>query len=143
MTKRWTELQYLAGPTEVVIEASKLLSTETEVLDRHFTYVFLEKALYQLRESDPSAIDRFEAACEHHHQEMDAIRPAMIREFGGVVTLWTHRQMAIHKRKLKDYSGGWEWCRRGLTIYGSDAIHQDSSMVDDLRKRLNWFQEKL
>ena len=83
--------------TSVADEASKLLTTETDPLDRHATYVFLEKALYQLRDSDPSAIAEFEVACERHHQEMPTIGPAMLREFGGVVTLWTHRQMAIHK----------------------------------------------
>ena len=143
MTKPWARLQYVDGPRQVVDEASKLLETVTDPLDRHFTYVFLEKALYQLRDSDPSAIAEFEAACELHHQEMASVRPAMVREFGGVPTLWTHRQMAIHKKKMKDYSAGTEWCRRGLEIYGSDAIHQDSSMVDDLRKRLEWFRSKL
>lgn len=130
------------GPRQVADEATKLLATERDPLDRHATYVSLERALYQLRESDPSAIAEFEATCERHHQEMSTIRPAMVREFGGVVTLWTHRQMAIHKKKVKDYPGGAEWCRRGLVIYGSDAIQQDSSMVEDLRKRLDWFQAK-
>lgn len=143
MTKPWARLQYLDDPRQVVDEASKLLETETDPLDRHATYVFLEKALYQLRDSDPSAIADFEAASERHHQEMDSIRPAMVREFGGVVTLWTHRQMAIHKKTMKDYSAGAEWCRRGLEIYGSGAIQQDSSMVEDLRMRLEWFEAKL
>ena len=44
---------------------------------------------------------------------------------------------------MKDYSAGAEWCLRGLAIYGNDAIQQDSSMVEDLRKRLDWFQAKL
>lgn len=136
-------LQYVDDPRQVADEASKVLANETDPLDRHFTYVFLEKALYQLRDSDSSAIADFEAVCERHHQEMDSIRSAMVREFGGVPTLWTHRQMAIHKKKMKDYSAGAEWCRRGLQIYGSEAIRQDSSMVEDLRKRLEWFEAKL
>lgn len=119
------------------------MESESDILDRHFTYVFLEKALYRLRESDPSAIGRFEEACECHHQEMDSIRPAMAREFGGVPTLWTHRQMAVLKKKTKDYEGGAMWCRRGLSIYGNDAIVQDRSMVEDLRTRLAWFEERL
>ena len=143
MSKPWAHLQYLDQPRQVVVEASELLETVSDPLDRHSTYVFLEKALYQLRDSDPSAISDFEAACERHHQEMSAIRPAMVREFGGVVTLWTHRQMAVHKKKVKDFPGGAEWCRRGLEIYGVEAIQQDSSMVEDLRKRLEWFESKL
>ena len=143
MTKLWTELQYLDSPRRVADQASKLLATERDPLDRHATYVFLEKALYQLRESDPSAIAEFEAACERHHQEMSTIRPAMVREFGGVVTLWAHRQMAIHKKKVKDYVAGAEWCQRALSIYGNDAIEQDSSIVEDLRKLLAWFQQRL
>lgn len=102
MTKPWARLQYLASPRQVADEATRLLANERDPLDRPATYVFLERALYQLRESDPSAVVRFEATCEQHHQEMSTIRSAMIREFGGVVTLWTHRQMAIHKKKVKD-----------------------------------------
>jgi hypothetical protein len=98
MTRAWTQLQYLDNPRQVADQASGLLATERDPLDRHATYVRLEKALYQLRESDPSAIAEFEATCECHHQEMSAIRPAMVREFGGVVTLWTHRQIEIHKK---------------------------------------------
>ncbi len=140
MDKSWLSLQYINEPAKVVTEARILLRAEDVTLDRHAIFVFLEKALYSLRDSDPNAFTEFEQVCEAHHAEMPAIRTAMVKEFGGVATLWTHRQMAIHKKKAKDYVAGAEWCRRGLAIYGADAIPQDRSMVEDLAKRLAWFE---
>lgn len=89
----------LEDANAVTSEARKLvaIATETDLLDRHATYVFLEKALYSLRDNDRNALDDFEKVCENHDDEMDEIRPAMMREFGGIVTLWTHRPMAILK----------------------------------------------
>lgn len=142
MGKSWVALQYIDDSDRVITEARRLLQTENAALDRHAIYVFLEKALYSLRSDDPTALKTFESVAETHHQEMSTIREAMIREFGGVATLWTHRQMAIHKKKTKDYAAGAEWCRRGLAIYGEDAIPQDRSMVEDLSKRLAWFEER-
>jgi hypothetical protein len=103
----------------------------------------LEKALYRLRDADIDALREFESACVAHDREMPQIRKAMIREYGGVATLWTYRQMAICKKKSKDFGGGVEWCRRGLAIYGTDAIPQDRSMVTDLERRLAWFEQQL
>ena len=43
MTKRGAELQHLDTPRQVANEAARLLATGRDPLDRHATYVFLEK----------------------------------------------------------------------------------------------------
>ena len=53
---------------------------DSSITEVQVSFVFLEKALYSLRESNPNAITEFEQVCEAHHAEMMDIREAMIKE---------------------------------------------------------------
>lgn len=76
----------------------RLLENERSPLDRHYMYAALEHCLYRCRDAFASALDDYDAVCEQHHDEMRAIRPALISEFGGLPLLETYRQQAIRRK---------------------------------------------
>ena len=65
---------------------------------------------------------------------MMAIRPALMSFFGRIPLLPTYRQMAIARGKAGDRDAAADWCRRGLDIYGDDAL--EIGPIEDLQKRL-------
>jgi len=132
----------LRPATMAAIKSSReLLEVKRKPIDRHFAFNELEEALYKCRSLISRALEDFEATCEQHHSEMNAIRPALIRDGGGIPMLPLYRQMAIMKAKAKDYDGAVRWCERGLEVYGNDALRQED--VQDLKQRLARLNQKL
>jgi len=132
----------LRPATLAAIKSSrKLLEVRRKPIDRHFAFNELEEALYKCRSLISGALEDFEATCEQHHSEMNAIRPALIRDGGGIPMLPLYRQMAIMKAKAKDYDGAVRWCIRGLDVYANDALRQED--VRDLKQRLAKLNQKL
>lgn len=117
------------------------LDTEDTALDRHFLYLELEKLLYKSRNVFASALDQYREAAEWHDDEMGLIRPALMAEFGGIPSLPTYRQMAIVEQKEHDYEAALDWAKRGLALYGNDALADDN--VEDLKVRIGTYEKKL
>ncbi len=132
----WADVD-LRNPIAAIHRARDMLSTSIDHLDRHFAFVVLEEALYQCRDAISGALDDFDETCSMHDFEMDAIRPVLVERFGGVPVLSTYRQMAIRRVKQGDPAAAAWWCRRGLKLYGTEALRRDA--VDDLRDRLAGF----
>jgi len=116
-----------------VVTLRKLLVDERDPIDRHFMLSELEKCLYASREAFPSALDEFDAVCEQHHSEMNAIRAALIEKFGRVPIVEMYRQAAIRCQKTRNWAGVRSWAERGLTVYGLEAARPEA--VADLQKR--------
>jgi len=114
--------------------AQEFLRSETDALERHFAYNLLEEALYKCRDTISGALEDFQTICEQHDQEMTDIRPALMSFFGRIPLLPTYRQMAIARSKAGDRVAAADWCRRGLDIYGDDAL--EIGPLEDLQKRL-------
>jgi hypothetical protein len=130
----------LTNPLVTIKSTREFLEVEGEPVDRHFAFSQLEESLYKCRNLISGALDDFEKTCEQHHSEMNAIRPALIRDGGGIPMLPLYRQMAIMKAKAKDYDGAVRWCERGLEVYANDALRQED--VQDLRQRLTKLGQK-
>lgn len=118
-----------------------LLEHEQDPVVRHFAYAELERRLYHCRDVFASALDEFDATCDAHHNDMSAIRPALVAGFGGVPLLELYRQACIRKQKEHDWDAVISWASRGLTVYGDDAIDPDH--VNDLRQRKAHAEAKL
>lgn len=112
-----------------------LLATDPDPIDRHFQFAELEVRLYRCRDLFDLALDEFDAACELHDEEIDAICQAFHAKWGKVPLLVTYRQMAIRRQKQKDWQSCLWWAERGLAVYGDNAARQDA--VEDLLKRRN------
>ena len=110
-----------------------LLEQEREPVARHFAYAELEHRLYHCRDVFASALDEFDATCEAHHNEMPAIRPGLIGEFGGIPLLEVYRQICIRKQKEHEWAAVISWADRGIAIYADDAL--DLEHVNDLLQR--------
>jgi hypothetical protein len=121
------------APDDIVTLRS-LLVEERDPIDRHFMLIELGKCLYASRDSSASALDEFDAVCEQHHSEMDAIRAALSAKFGRVPIIEMYRQAAIRCQKARDWPRVRTWAERGLAVYGSEAARPEA--VADLQKRL-------
>lgn len=128
-------------PSEAVEMLTSRLAAEPEVVSRHFLFAQLEGHLYSLRESHPDALRLFDEACARHDAEMDAIRPALMAMFDGLPLLEVYRQAAIRHQKAHDWEPALRWARRGLAVYGGDAL--DPAYVADLNARVSNYQAKL
>ena len=118
----------------------KALTTESNVIGRHFIYAELEAALYRCRDAFTSALDDYDQACKQHDGEMDSIRSACMAHWGKVPVLNTYRQMAIRQQKQHEYGQALWWAERGIALYGDDAARPEA--VDDLRKRAASYRAK-
>jgi hypothetical protein len=139
------DLSWLRGlPTSdaaAITELRRLLRDERDPIDRHYMHCELEVRLYQSRDAFGSALDEYDAACELHHSDMVAIRPALMEKFGRMPVLDTYRQAAIRAQKARDWAGVQRWAERGIDLYGPNAGRPEA--VDDLRKRLAYAAAKL
>ena len=118
-------------PSEAVAMLASQLASEPQPLSRHFLYAQFEGHLYGLRDSRPDALRLFDEACASHDAEMDAIRPALIAMFDGLPLLevWLR-----HGPQAHDWEPALRWARRGLAVYGEDALDLDN--VTDLNERI-------
>lgn len=119
----------------------KLLDDERDPIDRHFMLVELAKCLYKSRDAFASALTEFDAVCEQHHEEMAAIRVALVCKFGSVPVLDLYRQAAIRCQKTRDWERMRTWAERGLDVYGTEPARPEA--VADLQKRLALAESKL
>lgn len=119
----------------------KLLDHESNPLERHFIYNELEKLLYKCRDVFDSALVQFMQTCRSHDAEMEAIRPLLVRQLGGVPALPTYKQAAILKQKERDFEGALWWAERGLAIYGSEGLRADATA--DLQERAGRYRRKI
>lgn len=117
-----------------VRQLRSLLGDASQPIDRHYVLTELERRLYRCRDTIASALDDFDAVCLQHHQEMDAIRPALVEKFGAVPVIDMYRQAAIRCEKAKLWQASREWAERGIRVYGDDAAR--SEVVDDLENRV-------
>jgi predicted RNA-binding Zn-ribbon protein involved in translation (DUF1610 family) len=119
-----------------------LLASESDPLNRHFTYVQLEEALYKSRDSFDRALDEYDAACEAHDDEMVTIRPALLANFDGKLPrLGTYRQQTIRQSKARCFPKMLWWARRGIDVYGDDALNPGD--VRDLETRASAAEDRL
>lgn len=112
-------------PARAIPRLRQLLEAESDAVNRHYMFSELEDALYRCRDAFPTALDDFDAVCEQHHQEMPAIRPAIIDRFGAVPYLTTYRQAAIRRQKQHAFSEALLWAERGIEVYGNQAHNSD------------------
>jgi hypothetical protein len=127
-------LENLPGDDVGAIKAvRRLLEQEQEPIARHFAYAELEHRLYHCRDVFASALGEFDATCEAHHNEMTAIRPALVAEFGGIPLLELYRQISIRNQKAREWESVIAWATRGIAIYGDEALDQE--YVNDLKQR--------
>jgi hypothetical protein len=117
------------------------LESERDPIDRHYMLCELEKRLYKCRDAFASALDEFDAVCQSHDQEMDAIRRALFEKFGVIPVIDMYRQAAVRWQKAKDWKSVCAWAQRGVTIYGEHAARREA--VDDLQKRLAYATAKM
>jgi hypothetical protein len=130
-----------ADDTGAIRYCRQLLAKEQAPLTRHYVYLQLEHHLYRCREVFGSALEEFDAACQAHDGEMEAIRPALLTRFDGIPFLETYRQMCIRQQKLHAWSEVGRWAERGLALYGEDALQAE--WPDDLCSRAAKAKEKL
>jgi hypothetical protein len=130
-----------SNDTDAIKQLRRLLASESEPLDRHFMYDELAQRLYGSRDAFASALGEFDEACEHHHDEMSSIRPALMNEFGGIPLLRMYRQMCIREQKASNWESVVDWARRGIAIYGDDAL--EGEWVSDLQARLTKADNRL
>jgi hypothetical protein len=109
------------------------LSHDHAPISRHYLYSQLERTLYRARDSLSSALEDFDTVCEKHDAEMGEIRPALMRKFGRMPYLDTHRQASIRHQKSHDFERSALWAERGIALYGMDAA--DPLWVTDLINR--------
>ncbi|MHB8398004.1 MAG: HIRAN domain-containing protein [Candidatus Limnocylindrales bacterium] len=128
-------------PSEAAEMLASRLASEPEPVSRHFLYAQFEGHLYRLRDSHPDALRLFDEACTSHDAEMDAIRPALIAMFNRLPLLEVYRQAAIRHQKAHDWEQAVHWARRGLAVYGEDALDPDN--VSDLNERIAKYEAKL
>jgi hypothetical protein len=119
----------------------RMLAIERDPIDRHYMLNELAKRLYKCRDTDPSALEQFDAACRDHDAEMVTIRAALFTKFGKVPVIETYRQAVIRCQKAKDWPKAREWAERGIAVYGSDAARPE--VVEDLHKRLAHARAKI
>lgn len=127
--------------SKAIPQLRSLLETERAPISRHYVYCELEHCLYHSRNAFPSALDDFDAACEQHAQEMDAIRPALVAKFEGVPVIEMYQQATNRCAKAKRWQDARKWAECGIAVYGDEATRPE--VVDDLRKRLEHAIAKL
>lgn len=130
-----------AHPTARAARLHQLLDQETDAISRHFLFADLESTLYKLRDTSPSALNDYDAACRLHDGEMDEIVPALVAKFGAVPLLDTYRQAAIRHQKAKDFEKALWWTERGITFYGDRPAKPE--MPQDLQRRAAKYRSKL
>jgi hypothetical protein len=117
------------------------LKTETGPVSRHFMIAILAERLYQAREQLDSALSEFDEVCRLHDAEMETIRPALIATFGGLPLLEVYKQSAIRHQKAHDWEAAMWWARRGLEVYGADALNAE--VTADLAQRIAKYTAKM
>jgi hypothetical protein len=127
--------------TVAIKQLRTMLETDSDPIDRHYMMSELEKRLYKCRDVLPSALDDFDALCQHHHSEMVTIRPALFEKFGRIPLIDTYRQAAVRCQKVRDWDTMRHWAERGIKVYGDHAARQEA--VEDLRKRLEYANAKI
>ncbi|MDQ2942792.1 MAG: hypothetical protein M3R21_03880 [Candidatus Dormibacteraeota bacterium] len=128
-------------PAEAIAMLASRLSSEPEPVSRHFLYAEFEGHLYGLRDSHPDGLRLFDEACAKHDSEMEAIRPALLATFHGLPLLEVYRRAAIRHQKAHAWDLAIRWARRGLAVYGEDAL--DSDNIVDLNYRVAKYAAKL
>ena len=123
-----------------VEQLDTLLEAERDPIDRHYMFCELEHRLYR-RRTLPSALDRFDAVCRQHDQEMVTIRPAMLDKFGAVPVIEMYRQAVIRCQKAKHWQAAQRWAERGIVVYGDQPARPEA--VEDLHKRLGYALAKI
>jgi hypothetical protein len=135
-------LKSLSSDDDRAIDQLKvLLVTETESISRHYVFCELESRLYHARLVRPTALIEFDETCAMHHDEMHAIRQALMDKFGVVPLIEMYQHAVIRCQKEKHWGDAYTWAERGLAIYGDQPARQE--FVDDLRKRSAHAQTKL
>lgn len=94
-----------------------VLDQSNSVIDRHFARLAIEQHLYKSRDIDPSALTEFDTNCTQHHNEMDEICSALMREWGQLPDLWIYSQCSIRWNKSQDFVRSAEWCALGASVY--------------------------
>lgn len=117
------------------------LLTEVEPVSRHFIFASLADRLYGARDEFASALEEFDDVCRSHDADMERIRPALIKTFGGLPLLELYKQSAIRHQKAHDWESALWWAKRGFEVYGTDAIN--SEVVSDLARRSANYMAKL
>lgn len=117
------------------------LDAERDPIDRHYMLSELEHRLYKCRDAFASALHEFDGVCRQHHEEMLAIRLALLDKFGAVPVIELYRQATIRCQKAKQWPAACEWAERGISMYGDDAARPE--VVDDLHKRLAYAKAKI
>ncbi len=117
------------------------LAAETAPVSRHFMFMSLADRLYGARDEFASALDEFDEVCRSHDAEMETIRAALIKSFGGLPLLEVYKQAAIRHQKAHDWQTALWWAQRGLEVYGTEAINAE--VVEDLRGRIEKYTAKL
>jgi hypothetical protein len=128
-------------PIAAIAYLRSRLAAEREPLSRHFLFASLAAHLYSARGAFASALQEFDEVCRRHDAEMDVIRQALIRSFGGVPLIELYRQASIRHQKAHDWETASWWARRGLEVYGLDAINVE--VTTDLARRLANYRAKL
>jgi predicted Zn-ribbon and HTH transcriptional regulator len=130
-----------ADDDKAIGQLNALLQTETEPISRHYVFGELESRLYHARLVDQSALVEFDETCSLHHQEIDAIREALVAKFQVVPLIEMYQHAVIRCQKEKHWSDAYMWAERGLAVYGDQPARPE--FVDDLRKRAQHAQAKL
>lgn len=114
-----------ADDVRAIGHVRKLLTEETNPLERHFLFAELEKHLYHSREAFTSALDDYDAVCRDHDSEMETILPLLSELLDGIPLLDTYRQSCIRHQHAKDWTQALWWAERGLTCYGDRALNHE------------------
>jgi rubrerythrin len=117
------------------------LHKETQPVGRHDLFASLAERLYEAREQFESALAEFDEVCALHDAEMVTIRPALVATFGGLPLLEVYKQSAIRHQKAQDVERALWWARRGVEIYGNDALNP--GFAADLSRRISKYEAKL
>lgn len=122
-------------------QLQKMLSTEIDVLDRHFMFSELEDRVYRARKLYSEALAIFDDVIRRHDAEMDVIRDTFVMEFGELPQFPVYRQAAVRYQQAKDFRSALWWAQRGLEIYGNHQCRVDGPK--DLHDRVAKYRAKL
>jgi hypothetical protein len=139
------DLSWLTSlPTDRVAAINRLrrlLTEDSDPIDRHYMFDELERLLYRSRDAFDSALDEYDETCRRHDAEMDVIRAALLVKFGKVPVLTTYIQTTIRHQKAKNWAEAIRWAQRGLELYGDRPARPE--VVDDLKKRIATYKTRL
>lgn len=118
-----------------------LMSTEADLMSRHFVASELEEVLYRLRDDLPNALAEFDQVADTHNQELAVTRDVLHRHYGGIPRLDTYRQASIRHQRAGDLPMALEWAERGITMYGGKALRPE--WQEDLQHRAEKLRERI